>query len=163
MKKVIFFFVALFLFYSSPLFAQDHNAGMKSADTHVMLNAVQLKWGEGPPALPKGVQVAVLEGDPSKEGLFTIRATMPAGYKIPPHWHPTTEHVTVIEGTLYLGMGEKLDEAKATELKTGGYAALPEKMAHYAFTKDKCIIQVHAIGPFALTYINPADDPRNKK
>ncbi|HKO81401.1 MAG TPA: cupin domain-containing protein, partial [Chitinophagaceae bacterium] len=83
-------------------------------------------------------------------------------YKIPPHWHPTMEHVTVLEGSFYMGTGEKFDEAKATELKTGGFSAIAAKTAHYAFSKDKCVIQVHAMGPFALTYINPADDPRKK-
>ena len=164
MKKIsLSLFFALFLFCYSPLIAQDHSAGMKHADsTHILINGMDLKWGEGPPALPKGVQMAVLEGDPSKEGMFTLRAAMPANYKIPPHWHPAIEHVTVLEGSLYMGMGEKLDEGKATELKQGGFAAMPAKTAHYAFTKDKCVIQVHAMGPFAITYINPADDPRKK-
>ena len=162
MKKNSFFFVALSLFYYSSIIAQDNNAGMKHTDKHVMLNAMELKWGDGPPALPKGIQMAVLEGDPSKEGMFTLRATVPANYKIPPHWHPTQEHITVLEGTFYMGTGEKFDEAKAMELKPGGFAAMPAKTAHYAFSKDKCVIQVHAMGPFVLTYINPADDPRKK-
>ncbi len=163
MKKITFFIVALFFFCYSPLIAQDHNAGMKNTDgTHIMLNSAELKWGDGPPALPKGIQMAVIQGDPSKEGMFTLRATVPANYKIPPHWHPTQEHVTVLEGTFYMGTGEKFDESKAMELKPGGFAAMPAKTAHYAFTKDKCVIQVHAMGPFALTYINPADDPRKQ-
>jgi hypothetical protein len=135
----------------------DHANG-----SHVIVNNTDIKWGDGPPALPKGVQVAVLEGDPTKEGMFTIRATMPANYKIPPHWHPTNEHVTVLEGSLYMGMGEKMDEHNATQLKVGGFSMMPMKTAHYAFTKEKCVIQVHAMGPFDVTYINPADDPRKK-
>lgn len=163
MKKNTLFLVAFFLFSYYQIRAQEHTGAGKHMDsTHIMFNAMDLKWGDGPPSLPKGVQMVVLEGDPSKEGMFTLRATMPANYKIPPHWHPTTEHVTVLEGTLYMGMGEKLDEGKASELKPGGFASMPEKTAHYAFTKDKCVIQVHAMGPFAVTYINPADDPRKK-
>jgi len=130
--------------------------------THVMVNASDLKWGEAPPGLPKGAQVTVLAGDPSKEGMFTLRAIFPANYKIPPHWHPTTENVSVLEGTLYMGGGETFDESKATALKEGGFSSIPEKTAHYAFTKKKCTIQVHAMGPFQITYYNPADDPRNK-
>ncbi len=165
MKKILFFFVAFFLFCYYPLMSQeDHTkAGMKHDSTHIIFNTMDLKWGDGPPGLPKGVTVTVLEGDPSKEGMFTLRVTMPANYKIPPHWHPAMEHVTVLEGSLYMGMGQKFDEAKATELKQGGFAAMPAKTAHYAFTKDKCIIQIHAMGPFAITYYNPADDPREKK
>lgn len=164
MKKNFIFFGAFFLFCGYMLSAQDHTA-MKNMDggQHILANAMDLKWGDGPPGLPKGVQVAVLEGDPTKEGMFTLRASMPANYKIPPHWHPTTEHVTVLEGSLYMGMGEKFDESKATELKTGGFGAMQAKSGHYAFTKDKCVIQVHAMGPFSITYYNPADDPREKK
>src|SRR5437868_5339885 len=69
----------------------------------------QLKWGPPPPMLPKGCKMAVLQGDPSKEGLFTIRAKMPTGYKVPPHWHSTDEMLTVISGHLYMGMADKID------------------------------------------------------
>jgi hypothetical protein len=133
-----------------------------SHDDHSFINNKDLKWMDGPPGLPKGAKVVVLNGDPSKEGPFTIRASMPAGYKVPAHWHPTTENVTVIEGTLYMGMGEKLDESKGTALTAGGFASMPAKTGHFAFTKDAVIIQVHGIGPFAITYYNPADDPRTK-
>ena len=95
--------------------------------------------------------------------MFTLRAVLPANYKIPAHWHPSAENVTVLEGTLYMGMGQKLDESKATALTAGGFTSLPGKMGHFAFTKDgTTIIQVHAMGPFAITYYNPADDPRGK-
>ena len=163
MKKItlLLLMVCLAGYYS--LWAQTANTNMNHANgSHVMVNNMDIKWGDGPPSLPKGVQVAVLEGDPTKEGMFTLRATMPANYKVPPHWHPTTEHVTVIEGSLYMGMGEKIDEQNATELKTGGFSVMPLKTTHYAFTKAKCVIQVHAMGPFDVTYINPADDPRKK-
>jgi len=163
MKKLSLFLL-LFLSFSYGLRSQSSSSSsMTHGDTsHIMLNQMDLKWGDGPPGLPKGIKMSVLEGDPSKEGLFTLRAMFPANYKISPHWHPTTEHVTVVEGTLYMGMGEKFDESKATMLQQGGFAAMPEKTAHFAFTKDKCVIQVHAMGPFAITYINPADDPRGK-
>ncbi len=94
--------------------------------------------------------------------MFTIRAVLPANYKIPAHWHPVTENVTVLEGTFYMGMGEQSDESKATALTAGGFTAMPGKTGHFAFTKDGAVIQVHAMGPFAITYYNPSDDPRNK-
>jgi len=106
--------------------------------------------------------MVVVQGDPSKEGEFTLRAILPANYKIPPHWHPATENVTVLKGTLFLGTGEKFDESKATKIKDGGFASIPGMHHHFAFTKDECIIQVHAMGPFAINYINPADDPRKQ-
>ena len=159
MKNVLLFLAAII---SYAAIAQPNSGTPMSHSDHTLVNSKDLKWMDGPPGLPAGAKFAVLNGDPSKEGLFTIRATMPAGYKIPAHWHPTTESVTVIEGTLYIGMGEKLDESKATALTAGGFAALPGKSGHFAFSKDGVTIQVHAMGPFAITYYNPADDPRPK-
>jgi quercetin dioxygenase-like cupin family protein len=104
----------------------------------------------------------VLEGDPAKPGEFTMRLSMPAGYRIPPHFHPVTEHVTVIEGTFYVGMGETADMTKATALPTGTFAALQPGVRHFAFTREPTTVQLHGTGPWSLTYVNPADDPRNK-
>ena len=131
------------------------------AGTHVMLTAPEFKWVDGPPSLPKGAKVAVLEGDPSKPGPFTMRAEVPAKYKIPPHWHPAIEHVTVISGEVFMGSGEKFDEATAKKLPAGSFAVMPIKHAHYFFTKKKAVVQLHGVGPWGITYINPADDPRN--
>jgi hypothetical protein len=121
-----------------------------------------IKWASAPASLPAGAKLAVLEGDPSKAGPFTMRLSLPAGYRIPPHFHPVTEHVTVTDGTFYVGMGETFDAAKASALPTGTFAALEPGMRHFAFTKGATIVQLHGVGPWALTYVNPADDPRNK-
>ena len=158
--KPLLLFTAVFLSYTAT--AQPSSASTMNHSDHSFINAKDLKWMDGPPGLPPGAKFTVLDGDPSKEGLFTIRAVLPANYKIPAHWHPSTENVTVLEGTFYMGMGEKLDETKATALTAGGFTALPGKMGHFAFTKDGATIQVHAMGPFAITYYNPADDPRTK-
>ena len=125
-----------------------------------MLSPAQLTWGDAPPALPKGAQLAVLSGNPGETGPFVVRLRMPAGYKIPAHWHPTDEHVTVVEGTFSMGMGDKLDAKATTDLPAGGYARMPAEHRHFAWTKDGATVQVHGLGPFAITYVNPADDPR---
>ncbi len=78
--------------------------------SHIMLNKSDIKWVDGPAGLPSGSKIAVLEGDPSKEGPFTLRASLPANYRIPPHWHPATENVVVLEGTLYMGSGKEINE-----------------------------------------------------
>jgi quercetin dioxygenase-like cupin family protein len=122
-----------------------------------------IKFGPGPPFLPPGAQLAVLEGDPSQPGPFAVRLSMPDGYKIPAHNHPTTEHVTVISGEFHLGMGDKLDPAQGATLPAGSFGYLPAKMNHYAWAKGATVVQVHGEGPFAITYVNPADDPRNAK
>ena len=121
------------------------------------------KWMDGPPSLPSGVQMAVLSGNPGKKGMFRIRLKMPAGYRLPPHWHPTDEHVTVISGSFAIGMGDKLDEQQSTVLKPGGYALASANMHHFAWAKTAAVVQVNLLGPFQINYVNPADDPSQKK
>jgi quercetin dioxygenase-like cupin family protein len=137
-------------------------AQMQMGSNHKFIAPEDVKWGPAPPALPAGAKFAVLTGDPSKEGAFTIRATLPEGYKVPPHWHPTTEHVTVLKGEIYMGMGDKLDLNKATLMKPGSFAEMPAKTNHFVQAKSEVIIQVHAMGPFELTYVDPKDDPRKQ-
>jgi len=163
MKKLLIL-PALFVLCYLPVRSQTPpSTDMQHPEGHVMLNTSDLKWMDAPPGLPKGAQVAVLSGDPSKPGPFTMRAMFPANYKVPPHWHPSYENVVVLEGTLYMGSGDMIDESKAMELQTNGFSGIPAKAHHYAFTKEKCTIQVNGEGPFAITYINPADDPRQMK
>ena len=119
-----------------------------------------LKWGPAPAVFPGGAQMAVLAGDPGGNGLFTVRLKMPNGYKIAPHTHPTDENVTVISGNFRVGMGDKFDSKGMMTLHAGGFVTAPQKMAHYAEAQGETIVQVHAIGPFALTYVNPADMPK---
>jgi len=129
----------------------------------MMMNPNEIKWGDPPPQLPKGAKIAVLHGDPGKEGPFTIRLKTPAGYKIAPHFHSQDENLTVVSGSLYLGMGDKMDMKGAHALTAGGYHYLPGKTNHYAFSKGPTVIQVSGNGPFDITYINPADDPSKGK
>jgi quercetin dioxygenase-like cupin family protein len=141
--------------------AVDEKSAAKS--DHVMFAAADLKWGDAPPSLPAGAQIAVLEGDPGKAGPFTIRLKTPAGFKIPAHTHPTAEGITVISGSFSMGTGPKLDEAAGHEMSAGAFALMPAGTQHFAYSKSECIIQVHSIGPFQINYVNPADDPRNTK
>jgi quercetin dioxygenase-like cupin family protein len=119
-------------------------------------------WGPAPPVLPAGAQLAVMTGDPSKAGFVSLRLKMPANYVIPPHFHPTDEHVTVLSGTFALGMGDKVDPAATTKLTPGGYAVATAGMHHYAMTSSETVVQVDLEGPFQITYVNPADDPTHK-
>lgn len=126
------------------------------------VNTGDLKWGPAPAVFPAGAQMAVLAGDPEKAGTFVIRLKMPAGYKIPAHNHPTDEYVTVVSGELSLGMGDKLDPAKSAKLGPGGFAVAGAQMNHFAFSPGGAVVQVSAEGPFALTYVNPANDPTKR-
>jgi hypothetical protein len=123
------------------------------------VNAGDVKWGPAPAVFPKGAQLAVLSGDPSQPGLYVVRLKMPANYQIPAHWHPTSEYVTVVSGQFYIGMGDKLDQAKGIELGAGGFGVAPAHMNHFAWAAAETVVQIHGEGPFALTYVNPADDP----
>jgi mannose-6-phosphate isomerase-like protein (cupin superfamily) len=131
-----------------------------SQDTHTVAASSDLKWQPGPPALPKGLTVAVLAGDPAQAGLSILRAKMPDGYTVPPHWHSQAEHLTVLSGRLHVGMGNKLDRSKGETIEPGGFVGLPAKMHHYVWTSGETVIQVTAMGPFEVTYIDPKDDPR---
>jgi hypothetical protein len=128
-----------------------------------MLNAADLKWGPAPPAFNAGAQMAVVDGDPAKPGPFVLRVKFPDGFKVMPHWHPTDENVTVVSGTLNAGMGEKWDDAAMKTFTAGAFARMPKKSPHYVQAKEETVVQVHGTGPFALTYVNPNDDPRKKK
>jgi quercetin dioxygenase-like cupin family protein len=107
--------------------------------------------------------MVVLAGDPAGKGLVTLRLKLPPNYVIPPHWHPTDEHMTVISGSLALGMGDKLDRASSKTLKAGGYGVAPAYMHHFAWSQGGAIVQVNLMGPFAITYVNAADDPSHGK
>ena len=140
----------------------NSNSGDVSATAHVMVEAASIKWGPPPPSLPPGSKIAVIAGDPSKPGPFVIRAQVPAGYKVAPHWHPGDENLTILSGTIALGMGETWDESKMQSVGAGGYAALPAQMRHYFLAKTAATFQVHGMGPFTVNYINSADDPGKK-
>jgi quercetin dioxygenase-like cupin family protein len=122
----------------------------------------QAKWNAAPPSLPAGAQVALLEGDPSQAGDFTMRLKMPDGYQIPPHHHPKRERVTVVSGTFNVGMGDKWDDTKLAELRAGTYAYINPGSNHFAKATGETVIQLHGVGPWSLVYANPADDPRKK-
>jgi hypothetical protein len=124
-----------------------------------------INWMAAPPALPAGAKIAVLAGDPTKKGPFTMRLKVPGGYMIPAHWHSQTENVTVISGMLHLGMGNQMDTTKGQTLPTGAFASMPARMRHFAWSVGQTIVQLHGIGPFDIHYVDAVDDPRrsNKK
>jgi quercetin dioxygenase-like cupin family protein len=112
--------------------------------------------------VPAGAQAVVLYGDPAKEGMFAFRLKTPKDYAIAPHTHPKPEIVTVISGTVRLGMGATADRAKAQVLPAGSFFALTPGTAHYYFAEEDTVIQLNSTGPWGLNYINPNDDPRKK-
>ncbi len=143
--------------------AQAEKKAGPAPETHKAYNPGGENWMAAPPALPSGAQLAVLEGDPSQPVEFTMRLKMPGGYKIPPHSHPRTEHVTVISGAFKVGMGDKFDTSQGMTLSPGTFAWIKPDMHHFAWSEGETVIQLHGQGPWEINYVNPDDDPRRKK
>lgn len=154
--KVTRVFLLSGLVLSAGLFSTSPQAG----EDHSIFRAEQVEWGAGPASLPPGAEAAVLYGDPSAEGLFVMRLKLPAGYHIPPHSHPKPELVTVISGSFKLGSGETADPDAVEVLEEGALFAMPPGMAHYVFTDEDVVVQLSSVGPWSITYVNAADDPR---
>jgi quercetin dioxygenase-like cupin family protein len=163
MRRFFFLVVAVIALSAALLIAQDAAAPATPSGDHVVVKASDLKWTPGPPGLPAGAMMCVLTGDPTKNTPFTVRAKLPAGMVIAPHWHPIDENITVLSGKMNIGHGDKVDKASATALNPGDFTRMPARMHHFAFFDDETIIQLHGRGPFDINYINPADDPRKKE
>jgi quercetin dioxygenase-like cupin family protein len=132
---------------------------------HVLILPGDIKWmKDANPAFLPGMKMAVIDGNPaSNGGLYTVRLMFPNGYKVMPHFHPADENITVLKGTFMMGIGDTFDEKALMPISEGGYMSMKKGTHHYAMAKGETVIQVHGIGPFILTYVNPGDDPRNKK
>ncbi len=160
LRAAVFGLVAVFAVVApGPGFA-DHKKGTPDA---ALRRPGELKWQDGPPSLPPGAKIAVLEGDPAKPGPFVFRVKVPDGYRIPPHTHPKAERVTVVSGTFNLGMGDTFDMTKTEPLPAGTYGTWPAGMKHFVWVKGETVVQFHGDGPWAIEYVNRADDPRSKK
>jgi len=136
--------------------------GITAQGTHVLQTPKETAWGPAPPMVPPGAQIAVLSGNPGKDGPYTVRLKFTANYSIPAHSHPTDENVVVVSGALTFGMGDKLTKKGNKTLGVGGYAQMPANMNHFAYTTGATTIVLYGQGPVDFKYVNPADDPRNK-
>lgn len=126
------------------------------------------KWGDvpaaalvGTPSVDMGgtLRVAVIQGDPMTAGRsYTLRLSCTDGLKIAPHWHPTTENVTVVKGAAAVGMGTKWDDAALKDVPTGGFFTAGAQMRHFAQCKGDTVLQVHGIGPFVVNFVGPDDN-----
>jgi anti-sigma factor ChrR (cupin superfamily) len=132
-------------------YSQDKKEG---PEAHKIVHYGDLKWT----AIIKGCDLAPVSGDPNAEGApFVLRLRCVDGAKIPAHWHPTDENVTVLKGTFLVGMGDKLDETKLQTMNAGNFATMPKEAHHYGMCKGETIVQVHGAGPFKVNWVNPSD------
>ena len=135
----------------------------EQAGGHISLVPSELKWSDAPGIGP-GVKIVMIEGDMKAAGPVTFRIKLPPKSKIPVHTHPLIEHATVLSGTFYFATGDKFDASKAKAYPVGGAIVIPTGMPMFAFTKDKeATIQVHGVGPWGISYLNPDDAPAKKK
>jgi quercetin dioxygenase-like cupin family protein len=148
MRRFVAPLVVGLLICAAAAYGQDANSG--------------LKWGPAPSAFPAGAQMAVVSGDPGKSGPFVVQLSIPDGYQIKPHTHPTDESVQVVKGTFLVGMGKTWNGGALKSMATGATGAIPANMAHFAQAKGPTVVQISATGPFAMTYVNASDDPRSK-
>jgi quercetin dioxygenase-like cupin family protein len=136
------------------------SSSVAAGNVHVGVRDKDLNWGPAPAIFPKGALFAVVQGDPSVAGeIFTVRLLFPNGYVLPPHIHPAEEHVTVLSGTFLAGMGEDFSVRALIPFKVGDFMTMPKNAPHFAKARGITEVQVHGIGPFALTYVHPEDDP----
>jgi hypothetical protein len=133
------------------------------APAHILLAPDQVKWTDPPAAAISGtpsveaggeLHFAAIQGDPSKPGVpFTIELRCTDGYKVAPHWHPTSENIAVLKGTFAVGLGDKFDPSKASDLPTGGYGYMPARQHHFGVCKGETDVLVYGIGPFKINFI----------
>jgi quercetin dioxygenase-like cupin family protein len=136
------------------------HAGLAHAQKAATPKPAKLSWGPAPPTLPAGARMAVVSGDPTKAGPFTLDLAFPNGYRIPSHFHPSTENVTVKSGTLLFGMGDKLDRKGMKPMKRGESSSIPANMHHFVQAKGKTTVEVSSTGPFVINYVNASEDPQ---
>jgi quercetin dioxygenase-like cupin family protein len=114
------------------------------------------------PAFPPSVRLAVVVGEPSKPGPYTIRVKSPHGAKLMPHKHPEDRVYTVISGVFYIGLGDEFDASKLEAYPPGAVIILPGNTHHFHWAKSgEYVTQITAMGPLGLEYLSAKDDPRN--
>ncbi|HET7448271.1 MAG TPA: cupin domain-containing protein [Methyloceanibacter sp.] len=122
---------------------------------NTLVTPAEIQWGAGQDVLAKGAQVAILYGDPTKDGLFSMRFKLPKGYRVPPRTLSKAGTFTVISGTFRIGMGERVDPTKVRAMPAGSFIALPPGSPHFVSVDEETVVQLNNIGPWELAYSDP--------
>ena len=134
------------------------------ATVPTVIRPTNIIWQPGPPTLEPGSQGAVLAGNPSQPGPFTLRVRLPAKYRIAPHRHPVEERLTVLSGTLCFAATTATNVVPDTAcIGPGTFRLMPANVVHSDWAPVAVEYQIEALGPFDLTYVNPSDDPRLRR
>jgi quercetin dioxygenase-like cupin family protein len=145
---------------SKPEAATAAPASSSAPSPPVRYNFAEVPWTDAPPTMPAGTKIAVLEGDPRKPAFFTMRIKLQPGMHLGPHTHPADERVTVVSGSIHVAFGDKFDTTKGKTFSAGAFYVNPTPMPHFIWTDEECVIQVTGIGPWGVSYLDPADAPR---
>ncbi|MES2216906.1 MAG: cupin domain-containing protein [Pseudomonadota bacterium] len=151
-SKKLIFLTTLFanLLFVSLAQAADDTSGA------ILIKASDIKFHPAP-GFPRGAQITLIRGDLSQAVPYTIRFKLPGDFVIPAHWHTTDEEVTVLSGTLNVGMGDTVDKSQSTALTAGGYQVVPAKAHHYVWASEETVFQLDGMGPRTTTFVNPAE------
>jgi len=135
------------------LLALGASAAAQNQPTTVLPS--DLKWSDMK-GMPPGWKVAVLVGDPEKAGPYVERIKIPPNANVPPHSHPDTENITVLDGKFGIGSGPKADKSKGQLLSAGSFYLLPANAVHFAWAGPQgATVQIHGVGPSGMTVIQP--------
>ncbi|MGA7837844.1 MAG: cupin domain-containing protein [Ignavibacteriaceae bacterium] len=139
----------LFLILIAVLFSLNISAQTKTENGQIQLNEKDLVWRSGMP----GTLISILEGDPKSDSLYTLRLKIPANYIVKPHSHTSNERVTILSGSVYVGLGDKIDKNNSVKFIAGGYYVNPPDLHHYVWTDEPAEIQITGIGPWVVNYV----------
>lgn len=154
-KSIILTAATLSLTAATTLQAEPYHG-----DGHVLGTQDDLEWG-AVASMEEGAEIAVIEGDLSKEEPFTFRLRLEDGYEIKPHVHPAYERITVLSGTLHFAHGEEFDPDATQALQEGDYAIMAPDEPMFGYAEGETIFQLHGEGPWGIEYVDPGDDPRD--
>lgn len=118
--------------------------------TTIQIDASAVPWKPAPPSMPKGTMLAVLEGDPKSDGIFTMRMKIPPGFALPAHTHPRDERITVLEGSVFVGLGDVVDKTKGRKFEKGAFYVTPTPLPHFIWSDEGATLQITGSGPWEV-------------
>ena len=151
---------------STPLHAAEKQTAPSQttlAKRAIQFTPADFQWVDAPRSMPTGAKIQVLEGNPTRTGLFTMRIKLPAQTTLMPHSHPQDERITVLSGAAYVGFGDKLDLKLAKQYAAGSYYVTPAKLRHYVYFGEETVVQFTGMGPWEIHYLKAPETPKKKK
>ncbi len=134
----------------------------KKEASPLLLKQSDLQWGWGPDAFPLGIHAAIVEGDPDLAEPFTMRLNFPPKYRIEPHWTTREQRLTVLSGSISLGLGDRFDPKKLELYGEGSYLVLPARTRYFMTSQRGSVLELRSQGPWEVNYVQKTEDPREE-